>query len=72
MKVVFTTAARLELASIFVWLEPRRPAAAERLLRQIEQLKQNLVEFPYMGRRKYRSDVRIMPIHGSPTSPITA
>lgn len=66
MKVVFTRPALAELDAIAAYLNERNPAAAARVVADIERVTSQLGRFPLMGHPKYKPGVRMIPLRRYP------
>jgi plasmid stabilization system protein ParE len=66
MKVSFTETAYAELGDIHSFLIQINPTAARTVVARIESTVRQLGMFPYIGRPKYRQNVRMFPVRRFP------
>ncbi len=66
MRIVWDPRALQDLADIRVFIAADKPEAASRVANHIKASVARLSEFPLMGRQAQASNLRILPIAGTP------
>ena len=66
MRVRFSARARAEIDSIYSYITEHNPTAAQRVKARIREVAERLGDFPHMGRRTDRADVRVRTVSPFP------
>jgi plasmid stabilization system protein ParE len=66
MRLRYTVSARLQLRSIFDFIAARNPAAARRILAELQAAARRLLNFPLSGRAGQKPGTRELVVLGTP------